>query len=323
MPSEDGPDVSEYQSFPDWDAFAAAYPNILLVVSKQTQGQTYVDRAARYNRDNLRRLVDAGWNSARTVPNPPVLGFYHFADQWNPDAQAQHFADVLGPVRPGEFVCVDAEPVTINGVVYIPQLSASFVCGLMGTIGVLFGRICVSYRGFYYEQSGDPAYANFPWWYPWYGVEQPPKDYGYGWMVHQYGGAPYVGITPGHDVDSNSVHDYPQLLANSMSGQPTPPPPTPPETNVAYSPIFQLADNPAHWSRETGFLPADKAWRRDPTTGAMTPWGSDYLGPFFHHLSGEEEAEKLSYGNLMGTVLLPNGTPDDGLFSDWAHDDNA
>lgn len=322
MPSQDGPDVSEYQGYPDWDAFAAAYPDVLLVIAKMTQGQTYVDRAGRYNRDNLRRLVDAGWHDNRTVENLPVIGFYHFADQWNTDAQAAHFADVTGPLRPGEIVAVDAEPVKIGGVVYIPDLPVGHVCDLMDSIGARMGRTCVSYRGYYYPHSGDPRYANYPWWYPYYGVEQPPHDYGYGWVIHQYGGAPYVGITPGKDVDTNHVRDYAALVANAQFGA-QPAPPTPGE-EMAGSAVYQLPDRPTHWSLETGYLPAANSWRRDPDTSTMSPWGRDTDGPYWHHLSPNEEVERLKTGSLKGTRLLAAGDADlDADFVDWPHDDNA
>lgn len=92
-----GVDVSDYQPGIDWPAVVAA--GWTFAVIKATEGTGNVQSTFATNRDQAHA---AGINP---------LGIYHFArpENANPEAQADHFANVVLPLRPDEFVVLDIE----------------------------------------------------------------------------------------------------------------------------------------------------------------------------------------------------------------------
>jgi GH25 family lysozyme M1 (1,4-beta-N-acetylmuramidase) len=92
-----GVDVSDWQAGIDWDAVAGAGYSFALIKATEATGNTQSTFAP------YRRAIPAAGMG-------PV-GLYHFArpENGNPEAQADHYCDVVGSVGPDEFVVLDIE----------------------------------------------------------------------------------------------------------------------------------------------------------------------------------------------------------------------
>jgi lysozyme len=92
-----GPDVSDWQDGIDWQAVKAF--GCSFGVTKATEGTRNVQATLDTNR--------AGMAAAGMV----AIGLYHFArpENGDPSAQADHFLNIVGPLRPREFVVLDVE----------------------------------------------------------------------------------------------------------------------------------------------------------------------------------------------------------------------
>lgn len=90
-----GVDVSDFQETVDWHAVKAG--GWTFGVAKATQGTGNVQDTFAANRSGM---AEAGLSPR---------GLYHFAQDGDPVAQADHFCDVVGAIQPGEFIVLDIE----------------------------------------------------------------------------------------------------------------------------------------------------------------------------------------------------------------------
>lgn len=92
-----GIDTASFQGYPDYDDLKG---KIDFVITKVTEGNTYINPTWTYNRDHARRV---GF----------LLGYYHFADITVPAVdQAKYFLKELGgDFKAGEILALDYEPV--------------------------------------------------------------------------------------------------------------------------------------------------------------------------------------------------------------------
>lgn len=90
-----GVDVSDWQPGIDWAAARAA--GVSFAIHKATQGTRHVSDTFAGNRRD----------SAAAGLGP--IGLYHFAQDGDPVAQADHFCDVVGQLGPDEFAVLDIE----------------------------------------------------------------------------------------------------------------------------------------------------------------------------------------------------------------------
>lgn len=90
-----GLDISYWQGDISWDAIQAA---VDFVIMRSSYGTGFTDKKFTRNRDEARR---------RGMPR----GYYHYAyPQYNsPEAEADWFAQTVGPLQTGEVVALDFE----------------------------------------------------------------------------------------------------------------------------------------------------------------------------------------------------------------------
>jgi len=91
-----GVDVSSYQGIIDWNSLSAAKDFVMM---RSTCGVTYVDPKFAFNQSEARRVGI-------------LRGYYHFSypDRGNSAIdEADHMLGVIGPLQPGETLCLDYE----------------------------------------------------------------------------------------------------------------------------------------------------------------------------------------------------------------------
>lgn len=207
MPSLDGVDVSGWQGGIDWPAV----PKFEVICAKATQGSRFTDST-----------FAANWAAMR-ARGTPVRVAYHFVDQSDPVAQADHAFQVIGPLRNGELVMVDVEPSGTK----VPILGAAHVRAVINNLEARFHKPVLVYIGRYYP-NGLEILGNNPWWLPaWTSNFETVRPKIAGWpapVMWQWGGAPVAGITPGRNVDANQIMDRDRLFKLASSATPPPAP---------------------------------------------------------------------------------------------------
>lgn len=89
-----GIDVSHWDAVHDFDAIP---PDIVMFGAKASEGASVTDTMLEYHRDGARKR---GFD---------LVTYYHVARPGDPIAQAQRFADLVGPLQPGECLVLDDE----------------------------------------------------------------------------------------------------------------------------------------------------------------------------------------------------------------------
>jgi len=86
-----GLDCSHWQGEIDWTQV-----NVPFAIIKATEGIAFVDSRFVRNKKEARK-------------NNILVGYYHFADGFNPKKEAQHFLKNVGDIKEGELVALDYE----------------------------------------------------------------------------------------------------------------------------------------------------------------------------------------------------------------------
>ena len=170
---------------------------MLLMVAKATHGAYKVDKTFKRNWKGM-----AGRCQYR--------GAYHFLTEEDPQLQAEHFFNTVGPLQPGDFILVDVEPAGTT-----PILPTKHVISTLKAVEKLFGVKPIVYIGAFYP--GAKAILNGrPWWLPAYTSRRRAKRLaariGRPVVAWQWGGGEegvYVtGIRDGKvRVDANEIWD--------------------------------------------------------------------------------------------------------------------
>lgn len=153
-----GPDVSDWQGAVDW--FTVAGAGCGFGVTKATEGTGNVQETLEANRAGM------------AVAGMAAIGLYHFArpENGNPVAQAIHFLDTIGPLRPREFVVLDVETGDLSTWAGFIDQWCSYVASQLDTTPVVY--MSESPAG-----SMPPSCARWPLWVAGY----VPSDIGRGW----------------------------------------------------------------------------------------------------------------------------------------------
>lgn len=145
----------------DWTKVVAS--GVSFFGAKCSQGNTWVDPTFLAHRDG-----------ARAQPFDLCV-WYHFATPGNPVEQAQRFAQLVGPLRPNERLCLDLEDDKTGQPAVDLAWADNFYTELMG-------RVCSDRRPFIYtsariwEQLGNPLWslaAEIDLWAPRYSAREP------------------------------------------------------------------------------------------------------------------------------------------------------
>lgn len=112
-----GADISHYQGTPDFRAAKAA--GLSFVFLKATEGTNYTDPTLNTNRNNAKA---AGL----------VTGYYHFARNGDPVAEATQFCNAVGTLAAGELAALDWEVAGANP----PAWSKVWLDTVAGRLGV-------------------------------------------------------------------------------------------------------------------------------------------------------------------------------------------
>lgn len=194
----DGIDVSHWQGNIVWKNV----PNMMVMVAKATHGAYKVDKTFKRNWKGM-----AGRCQFR--------GAYHFLTEDDPQMQAEHFYNTVGPLQPGDFIVIDVEPAGTT-----PILPTKHVVSAMKHMEQLFGVPVVVYIGAFYP-GVKAIIGKRAWWLPAYTTRRKAKGLaariGKPVVAWQWGGGAegvYVtGIRDGKSrVDANEVWDT-ELLA--------------------------------------------------------------------------------------------------------------
>jgi lysozyme len=197
MPRLDGIDVSHYQGQIDW-AQVRSDAAIRLVSAKATEGVGYSDPR-----------FEANWAAMRAAGFPYRFA-YHFVTPDPPDAQAQHFAQTIGTLQPGEGVMLDIE--WVDSATKPPtELETALVAELLAAVKETTGRTPLRYMGEYYAGFDDPRLTPYPLWLACYESSLPKTPAPT--IVWQWGGGGNGSFVTGIDggksrVDSNQVEDW-------------------------------------------------------------------------------------------------------------------
>jgi len=123
-----GPDVSHWKPVRDWVALAAS--GATFFGAKATEGAHAVDDQFERHRDGFRA----------NCPSFTMAIWYHFFHaETDPSTQAEHFADVVGPLQPRERLCCDFEGKSYSSVP-LPQMRAFGLRYLLANLGELRPR---------------------------------------------------------------------------------------------------------------------------------------------------------------------------------------
>ncbi|MCK6548345.1 hypothetical protein L6R52_21030 [Myxococcota bacterium] len=144
----EGIDVSHWQGAIDWNAVAASGKRFAIL--KATEGTSYVDDTFARNWEGTKR---AGL----------IRGAYHyFRPARDPIAQANHFADVMGPLGPGDLPpMLDLEET--DGL--SPSRVADATRRFLDHLQLRTGRVPMIYTGYYFwrDQTGNPSgFSHYP-----------------------------------------------------------------------------------------------------------------------------------------------------------------
>jgi lysozyme len=197
MPRLDGIDVSHYQGQIDWTQVRTDAA-LRLVSAKATEGVRDVDP-----------MFEANWAAMRAAGFPYRFA-YHFVTPDPPDAQAQHFAQAVGTLQPGEGVMLDIE--WVNSATKPPsELETALVAELLAAVKEHTGRTPLRYMGEYYAGFNDPRLTPYPLWLAAYEASLPKTAAAT--IVWQWGGGTNGSFVSGIDggksrVDSNQVEDW-------------------------------------------------------------------------------------------------------------------
>jgi GH25 family lysozyme M1 (1,4-beta-N-acetylmuramidase) len=219
-----GIDVSQHQGHIDWATVAARAPELRFVMARMSHGghgddDLRTDRKAIHNRDGMRSAF----------PKTP-RGFYHFLGTSSPRLQAQRFHEVVGELRPGEFLMLDVEP---DEPAKVPVLPADQILATLEAIEDRFGLTPWLYVGLpYLPNAADPRLFRFPLHFPHYHPNDEQRARGDAeskmkrpMMIWQWGGgkegARVQGIPPRDKntdpqpprIDSNKIIDEAGFLA--------------------------------------------------------------------------------------------------------------
>jgi lysozyme len=215
-----GIDVSHHNGDVDWHAVAGSPLRFAFV--KATEGSTFVDPRFRRHWDGL---GETGL----------LRGAYHFARPGgDPEAQAAHFAAVVGPPAWGELPpALDLEADGGLPAAAVVEWTLAFV----RKAEALFGRALIVYTGGLWRRTlGDPlvpALSSRLLWTARYGAHEPvvPRTW-QRWDFWQFtdGENGQVVAVPGvrGPCDVNRFRGEPAELASLASDGAAPPPPPPP-----------------------------------------------------------------------------------------------
>lgn len=148
-----GPDVSHWKPVRDWVALAAS--GATFFGAKATEGAHAVDDQFERHRDGFRA----------NCPTFTMAIWYHFFHaETDPSTQAEHFADVVGPLQPRERLCCDFEGKSYSSVP-LPQMRAFGLRYLdafytrLESLGVLAGSRPLIYTSDqHWQVIGNPAW---------------------------------------------------------------------------------------------------------------------------------------------------------------------
>jgi GH25 family lysozyme M1 (1,4-beta-N-acetylmuramidase) len=99
-----GPDVNSYHPVSDWEAFSKS--GATFFAAKATEGENYVDKTFIGHRDGFREHC-----GSFTL----AIWYHFFSLKRNPMKQAEHLADLVGPLGKGETLCCDFEGKAYDG----------------------------------------------------------------------------------------------------------------------------------------------------------------------------------------------------------------
>lgn len=175
------------------------------------------------------RVDDFGSRNQREMrihyPNA-ARGYYHFLGNSDPERQARHFRDTVGPLQPGEFVMLDVE---VDPPADVGHQSPDFIAATLDAIESAFGVTPWLYipQPGNYPNSDDSSLHRYPLMLPIYDSEPTFQSFaakmGRPVMVWQWGGdnngTAVPGInTPGRRVDSNIVLDDARFVSTLTPG---------------------------------------------------------------------------------------------------------
>lgn len=205
-----GIDVSHWQGRIDWPAVAGSGKSFAIM--KATEGTSYVDDT-----------FAANWSGSASAGM--IRGAYHyFHPSVDPVAQANRFADIMGPLSSGDLPpMLDLEDADRLSPAQVAQSTRRF----LETLEARTGRRPMIYTGFYFwrDQVGDPpGFSGYPLVMAAYvsGCPMVPPSWG-SFTMWQYTSSGRVpGIAGNVDLDLfNGDIDALRTLA----GGPVPPPP--------------------------------------------------------------------------------------------------
>jgi GH25 family lysozyme M1 (1,4-beta-N-acetylmuramidase) len=166
-----GPDLNHYHFIRDWNALATS--GATFFGAKATEGAHTVDDQFENHRDGFRANCQ-GFTMA--------IWYHFFHAEKDPVTQAEHFADVVGPLGPRERLCCDFEGVSYRNVdlglmrLHGLQFLEAFYARL-DSLGILAGTRPLIYTSDqHWKVIGDPAWqraAGMDLWVPRYHLPDP------------------------------------------------------------------------------------------------------------------------------------------------------
>lgn len=191
-----GIDSSDYQGNINWPAVVAS--GVSFAIIKATQGTRNVQDTFLPHRD---QAPAAGIG---------LLGLYHFAQDGDPVAQADHFCDVVGAWRPGEFAVLDIE--SNEGFFTLPEAQwPSFILSWCNRVQSRIGGPVVIYMSESPAKGMPSNLARFPLWVAGYELSTPTawEDWQVGPWIPAIWQWSSTGSVPGVDgpVDMNIAPD--------------------------------------------------------------------------------------------------------------------
>jgi lysozyme len=219
----EGIDVSHWQGTIDWSTVAATGKRF--AIFKATEGTTYVDDTFAQN-----------WQGSKRAGL--IRGAYHyFRPARDPIAQANFFADVMGPLGPGDLPpMLDLEET--DGL--SPSRVAAATRRFLDHLQLRTGRVPMIYTGYYFwrDQVGNPSgFSHYPLVMAAYvrGCPLVPDSWGR-FTMWQYSSTGRVGGIRGNvdldvfDGDMNALVALAQGTVQTPTPTPTPEPQPPSST---------------------------------------------------------------------------------------------
>jgi len=194
-----GIDISRWQGTIDWPALAPHIDFCIIKAGGSDDG-IYEDSKFRYNQSGVRSF---------NIPH----GYYYFAGGGDPVAEAEHFARLVSPIRPGELVALDYE-------IDHPDPN-SYCMAFLTRLEELLGVLPLLYTNEARCSLFAPTFTRFPLWVASYYFDGTPNHTPNvaPWLspaIFQYSSMATVPGISENTVDVNICNDFAALAGGSQ-----------------------------------------------------------------------------------------------------------